>query len=415
MLGILLTQSDTFIIGDVARLLGWIFNWIFNFLDGTFGIQNIGLCIILFTFIVNMLMIPLNIKQQRFSKLSVIMNPEIQAIQKKYKGKKDQDSMLKMQEETKLVHEKYGTSPTGGCLQLVIQMPILFALYRVVGNIPAYVGRVKLAYDSLVIGIMNTNGFQAIMEAIGKDKAISPTKFDYTQSNTIIDVLYKFNNSDWENLMDKFPNLADVITETSDKMKHMNSFLGGLSIAEAPINNLLSIAILIPILAGLSQWINTKLMPTNPSTGDDSNPMANSMKSMNIMMPMMSAVFSFTLPIGMGLYWIAGSVFRCIQQLIINKYMDSIDMDQLIKSNVEKANKKREKKGLPPQKMSSLAKVNTRNIEDTKKDIKKDTSENKDEDIKKNTEYYNENSNAKKGSLASKANMVRQYNEKKNK
>ena len=66
-------------------------------------------------------MIPMTIKQQKFSRMSAVMNPEIQKIQKKYKNKKDQASMMKMQEETKLVYEKYGTSPTGGCLGSLIQ------------------------------------------------------------------------------------------------------------------------------------------------------------------------------------------------------------------------------------------------------------------------------------------------------
>lgn len=404
MLGILLTRSTTPIIGPVAEVLGWIFNWLYNFLDTTFGIQNIGLCIILFTFIINTILIPLTIKQQRFSKLSVIMNPEVKAIQKKYQGKKDQDSMLKMQEETKLVHDKYGTSPTGGCLQLIIQMPILFALYRVIANIPAYVNGVKNIYTVLVNDIMATNGFQKVMEAIGQKKGINPTKFDYTKADTIIDVLYKFNDKDWSNLIDNFPDLTNTINDTAENIRHMNYFLGGMNIAEAPITNILSVAILIPILAGLTQWINIKLMPQAASTGDDDNPMANSMKSMNVMMPVMSAVFSFTLPIGMGLYWIAGSVFRCIQQLIINKYMDSIDIEKLISRNLEKSNKKREKMGLPQQKVSNIARQSVKNIDEPSKSEK----------IKDSTEYYN-NASGKPGSITSKANMVKKYNEKNNK
>ena len=86
-----------------------------------------------------MLMLPMQIKQQKFSKLNSVMTPEIQKIQKKYQGKKDQQSQLAQQEEIKAVYDKYGTSPTGSCLQLLIQMPILFALYRVIMNVPAYV------------------------------------------------------------------------------------------------------------------------------------------------------------------------------------------------------------------------------------------------------------------------------------
>ena len=79
MTGILLTQNGTPIIGDVAKLMGWIMNALFNFLDGVFGIQNIGLCIILFTIIIYLLMLPLTIKQQKFSKFSAKMNPELTA------------------------------------------------------------------------------------------------------------------------------------------------------------------------------------------------------------------------------------------------------------------------------------------------------------------------------------------------
>ncbi|KAB1435671.1 MAG: YidC/Oxa1 family membrane protein insertase [Candidatus Galacturonibacter soehngenii] len=409
MIGMLATQSSTPIIGEVARVLGWLMNAIFAFLSSAFNIENIGLCIILFTFIVYTLMIPLTIKQQKFSKLSAKMNPEIQAIQKKYKGKQDQQSMMAMNEETKAVYRKYGTSPTGGCLQLIIQMPILFALYQVINNIPAYVISVKNTYDALVTGIMSTSGYQAIMEEIGKGKNVNPDKFDYLKVETIIDVLYKFNSSDWANLADKFPNLSTVIEQTADKMSHMNSFLGGINISDAPITNLLSVAILIPILSGLTQWLNVKLMPQpqTPSNAEE-NPMANSMKTMNVMMPVMSAVMSFTLPSGLGLYWIAGSVFRCIQQLVINKYMDSIDLDDLIKKNLDKVNKKRERQGLPQ--ISASAKTNVRSIETPIKNVAK-SQDNKQSKANETSQSVS-TGKAKPGSIREKANMVKQFNEK---
>ena len=153
----LLTKSTTFIIGPVASLLGYIMNAIF-WVQEQIGIPYIGLCIILFTIVIYLLMTPLTIKQQKFSKLQSKMNPELQAIQKKYKGKnQDQAAMMKMNEETQAVYTKYGVNPMGSCLQLVIQMPILFALYRVIWNIPAYVSSVKdafipLANDLLKIG-----------------------------------------------------------------------------------------------------------------------------------------------------------------------------------------------------------------------------------------------------------------------
>ena len=149
MQGILLTQSNTPIIKWISNILGVIMDAIFNVLD-FIGIPNIGLSIIIFTIIVNLLMLPMTVKQQKFSKLSAKMNPELKAIQKKYEGKKDQASMMKQQEETQAVYDKYGVSPMGSCLQLLIQMPILFALYPVIYAIPAYVSKIKDVYIPLV-------------------------------------------------------------------------------------------------------------------------------------------------------------------------------------------------------------------------------------------------------------------------
>ena len=131
MANFILTQNSTPIIGWCASLLGKVMEWIYVFFSNV-GIENIGLCIIVFTIIIKLCMFPLAVKQQKFSKLSSLMNPELQAIQKKYQGKKDNESMMKMQEETSAVYQKYGTSPTGSCLQMLIQMPILFSLYYMV-------------------------------------------------------------------------------------------------------------------------------------------------------------------------------------------------------------------------------------------------------------------------------------------
>ena len=177
MTGTLLTQATTPIIGRIAWLLGKLMDGIFNVMSSLFGIENIGICIIIFTIIIYTLLIPLTIKQQKFSKMSAAMNPELQAIQKKYRGKRDQTSVLKMQEETQLVYDKYGTSPTGGCGSLLIQFPILLGLWQVIQNIPAYVGGVKDAYLPLVKSIMATDGYQKIMEGIGK---ASPISVSYT-------------------------------------------------------------------------------------------------------------------------------------------------------------------------------------------------------------------------------------------
>ena len=138
---VVLTKAGS-ILGPIATLFGYIMDWLFKF-TSSMGIMNIGLCIILFTIIVKLILFPMTISQQKSSKLMSMITPEVQAIQKKYKGKRDQDSMMKQNAEVSAVYEKYGASPTGGCLQVLIQFPIILALYRVIYNIPAYVPSVR--------------------------------------------------------------------------------------------------------------------------------------------------------------------------------------------------------------------------------------------------------------------------------
>ena len=412
-MGILLTQRDGFIIGNIAKILGFIMNGIFEVL-GSIGIHNIGLCIIIFTIIIYTLLLPMTIKQQKTTRIMSVMNPEIQAIQKKYANKKDQASMMKMQEETKLIYEKYGTSPTGGCLGSLIQLPILFALWPVVQNVPAYVGGLKEAYMPLVNKIMATNGFQKVMESIGSANPImiNPEKYDYAKANTIVDVLYKFQESTWDTLADKFPQLSDLIYSTQENISEMNYFLG-INIAETPMSMLKSalavsafgmmiVAVLIPLLAGGSQFLSAKIMQKSTASANKSDKDNQMMQQMNMMMkvmPLMSVVMCFSMPAGLGIYWITSAVVRTIQQVCVNKSLNKKSIDDIVKENVEKAAKKRANKNEVESKtLNQMAQRSTRNIEDN---TRKTVSNN-------NVDSYKPN--AKPGSLASKANMVSDFN-----
>ncbi len=434
MTGLLLTQNSTFIIGPVAKILGYIMEGIYWLLD-KLGTPNTGVAIILFTLVIYLLMLPLTIKQQKFSKFSAIMNPEIQAIQAKYKGKNDNDSMMRMQAETKEVYAKYGVSPSGSCLQLLIQMPILFALYRVIYSIPAYVGKVKEAFFPLVDTLIAKQGSSEFIQSLSSaamykkqfnNEAYLAGTTEYVQ-NTYIDVLNRASNADWTALIEKYPELGNEINGTLNQLDVYNNFLG-LNIGYSPWETIkmewiadernfliILFAIAIPVLSALTQWLTVKLSPTqanNNNNSQEENPMMASMKTMNTMMPLMSAIFCFTLPAGMGLYWVAGAVVRMIQMIAINKYYDSIDIDAVIASNTEKYREKMKKQGALIEGINQKARNNTRNVE-PKAPVK--TAQQKQEEIKKATDYYSSNSNAKPGSLASKANMVKQYNEKNNK
>lgn len=414
------------ILGPFATVLGVIMDWLFQ-LTSTFGIQNIGLCIILFTLVTKLLMFPLTLKQQKSSKLMSVMQPEIQAVQAKYKGKTDQESMRKQNVEVQAVYEKYGTSMTGGCVQLVIQMPILFALYQVIYQIPAYVPSVKRLFENVVnaIGSLNVNHVEQLKQFATDNKVNITRVHDMSTNNGMVDFLYQLNPTQWGQLQNLFPSVKDVIATNADKIAQMNSFLG-INLASTPSSVIFpagggfhfSLALLIPVMAGASQWFSARLMTVNQAQtqkpGDEGNAMAQSMKMMNTVMPLMSVFFCFTFPAGIGIYWIASSVFQILQQLAVNRYLNRIDMDEMIKRNVDKANKKRAKKGLPPQRVSQNATANLKNlqaaneVEEADMDAKKEKIK---EQVKASNDFYNKDS-SNPSSISSKARMVSKYNDK---
>lgn len=420
---ILATKSGTPIIGQIASVMGWIMDGIYRILDAI-GIHNLGLCIIIFSIIIYALMTPLQIKQQKFSKLNSIMQPELQKIQKKYQGKKDQVSMQKMQEETQAVYQKYGVSPTGSCVQLAIQFPILMALWQVIQNIPAYVGSVRDIFSAAVTNIVGVEGYTSILQNfIDANKMTRVRLFlegDQATSNSVIDFLYALSPSQWKDLaaMDQFSGFSDVLNNTAGEISHLQNFFG-LNIADMPWNYIKAafaggaiilavVAVLIPFLAWLTQVLNLKLMPQAEPQGGEQNAMMNSMKTMNMVMPIMSAIFCFTFPVGLGIYWIASAVVRSIQQVIINRHMDKIKIDDLINENMKKMEKKREKAGLPPQKITNQAHQNVKNINKVEKGSSNKEAETR---AKKVEESYKNAVNAKPGSITAKANMVRDFEE----
>lgn len=485
MLDVILTQNNTPVFKYIVWLLGKIMEGIYNVLD-LIHLPNIGVVIILFTIVMYMLMLPLTIKQQKFSKLSAKMNPEIQAIRDKYKNKKDNASMMAMNQETQAVYAKYGVNPAGSCLQLLIQMPVLFALYRVIYSIPAYVGKIKNIFVILIasVGLVGTpadvyeNADQiygnaevyelkedAAVPVIKDGKAVANTETRMNEfkelfqdnaslkqylknidsddrlpaiQNEYIDTINHFNEKDWQDWIDYYQAKVDdektdddtraraensiaAIKKARAEVNERNMFLG-LNVGYSPkdiisgawgSNWLLVIgAVLIPLLAGLTQYINVKLAPTANNNNDQNNTMGSSLKVMNMIMPIISVIFCYSLQVGVGIYWIASAVVRTIQQIVINKRIDKMDLDEVMKRNIEKNNQKRARMGLPPQQLSSNANLNTKKINSTPAKSAKSAEERADQ-VQKSTEYYNKN--AKPGSLASKVNMVKQYNEKNNK
>jgi len=433
MSDILLTAYPGSILGPIAKLLGILMDWIYSGISNITGgrVESVVLSIVIITIIIYMCLLPLTIKQQKFSKLSQKMQPEMQAIQAKYKNKKDQASMMAMQEETQLLYQKYGISPMGSCVQMLIQMPILFALYRVFYNIPAYLSGVKGSFTGLVNSIQQTSGYQntlvSLMEkynvvtSSGLNASNAASKLadasGDTLSNYIIDILYKLPSKGWDALMDGkfFDGIQSAVEKTHDALLHFNYFLG-LNISDTPWYIIKSnftdkpdkwllfviLALLIPVLSYLTQMLNIKLMP-QATNGNDQ--VANQMKMMNLMMPLMSLFICFTVPVGLGIYWICSALVRGIQQFFVNRHIENLDLEAVMAKNEEKAKKKREKMGLSEDYIKKAAQIKTKSI-DNKANVS--VSAGTEEKLAKAAEYK---ANAKAGSLASKANMVKEFNE----
>ena len=306
--------------------MGLAINYIYKFLL-LFGIDKVAICIVVFTVAFKLITLPLTYKQQKFSKVSAKMNPEIQAISKKYQGKRDQESMMQMQAEQQAVYKKYGTSPTSGCLPMILLMVLLFALYPVVYQIPVHVKDVGKEYEKIVTAIENEKVTDENPDGVIPEK-LTVGKKSYTLSDAIyafytangvyvrkapeykvgkdtfegedyVKIMAGFSGENWDTFFnggeldeDKSINKGSVKawnayapyisealshsykdgsttvnpSEVKDKIVNINTIFG-INIFDRPAVK--SLTILIPLLAALFQFVQTQLTMAMKKTKDD--------------------------------------------------------------------------------------------------------------------------------------------------
>lgn len=429
----LLTQQGG-LLKPFAIAMGWIMEWIFNILNAI-GIGNIGLTIILFTVVIRLVLLPMTIKQQKFSKMTQLMQPELKKIQKKYRGKKDQASVAKQNEEIQALYAKYGVSPSGSCLQMLIQLPILLSLYRVMYNIPAYIRPMKELFVNIIAPIQNVDGFADKFYQVQQAANIKPGMIELVKEGAtptvdqMVDVMNKFTPEAWNKLQDTFSNSPDVVAaigENVPKIHDFNQFLFGINLTETPAQmGFFSVYLLIPIAAALFSFLSSYSMMSK-SNMDKNDPTAKMTKGMMIYMPLVSAFISYTAPAGLGVYWAIGSLVMWVQQILINKHLEKMDVQKFIEENKAKAEKRAAKgKKSFMQKMAEMEARNAgvsdettskqRSISDiaainTKKVLNKAATS--DGNSISDLERPNQ-STENMGSIASKANIMLQYEEKK--
>lgn len=399
------------ILKPFAWIMGEILNLIYRFVEWM-GIPNIALCIVLFTIVIKMLTLPLTIKQQKTAKVSAKMQPEIKAIQEKYKNvdRSDRNAMMRMTEEQQAVYRKYGSSPFGGCLPLILMFLIIFALYQVIYAIPAYVKPVKDMYTPVSSAFLEeikgseyedtyTAALKEFLNAeAGSIRSKKTRKASKWNENQIIDCMSVFSTTAWDDFLSgKIFYKTDAYTENqeedpkcakwnalakSDEFKRavankdeyknqilsVNSFFGKYSILNSPGLKLTPM-LLIPILAALLQYIQSaRSMAMQNSDSDkkqqDDNTMLGSMQGAMKIMPIMSGIFCIFFPIGVGIYWIMNSGVSIIQQELINKRLEKISIDDIVAANEQKEIDRKKKMGIlsDGNKTSSIARTNTKAI-----------------------------------------------------
>lgn len=313
----------------ITRPLGYIISTIYNL------VQNYGLAIILFTIIVKLIILPLQIKSQKAMKKQQKIQPIIAELQKKYAN--DQQ---RLQTEMMKVYKENEVSMTGGCLPLLIQMPILFGLYKVIQRPLTYIRGVDFTDAAALENVKNivSEMTEKFPEAIGN------------LANSTIEQItnfYQIQLTTW----------SDLLGKTAELGWDVNFNFLGLDLSKVPSASIAPIMaadfsnmstvllILIPALAIFTTWLSMK--QTQSATASQNNSQAadtaqSMSKSMTMMMPIMTGFFTFTLPSGIGIYWIISSVTQMVQYYFLNKYLDNREDDFVVK--LPNKNRKNSKK-----------------------------------------------------------------------
>ena len=341
----LLTQQGGFIIKPISQLLGAILSLLYDGLS-SLGIINIGLAIILFTLLIRLCLLPLMIKQNKSSKVMNYIQPEINKVAKKYKGKRDQESLMAQQRETREIQEKYGANMTGGCLTGIIQMPIFFGLYRVIQNIPAYVGKIKDLYEPIATRICeDPDAMNTLREFKEQNQTLKAITLTDGNVNTVIDVLAKFPAEAWDSFKEQFNNQGEIVNVINQNVPEINEIYTffGINLTSAP-GFALTAAMIIPVLSMVFQYLSMHATPQTVSDDPTQQATMKTMKMMMNVMPIMSFFVCVSVPSGVGLYWATGAFVSFLTTIVINAYFKHCDMEKIVNKSMEKAAKKKEKR-----------------------------------------------------------------------
>lgn len=337
--------------GVINNIFGVILSGIFDLVTLVTPMGALAIAIIVFTLVARVLLTPLQLSSQRTSRGMSKIQPELLKIQNKYKGRKDQESQMKQSQEMQALYKKYKINPFAGCLPLLIQFPLIMGLFNVLRTPAQYITKLGVEYTNIANIVMtNVSDYQDKLESFRRAiETTTRTSFDLTNAQGLGQYLSHLTTGQWQSFIGNSGDAAtqEVLTQALNLKHQYENFLG-FNVVDSP-SVLMSTqwwAILIPIIAGASTYIFTKLtMAANgqvqSAASGQANPGESMMKTMNIVMPIMTGTFAYTMPIGLALYWIAGNVIMLIQQKIVNKMLEKQDakIEAVLEKEREEARK----------------------------------------------------------------------------
>ncbi len=316
----------------ITRPMGYIIEFVYTL------IPNYGVAIILFTLLIKAILFPLNYKSQKSIIRQQRLQPLLQEIQTKYANDKEKQSI-----ETMKLYKENHVSMLGGCLPTLLQFPLIIGLYSVIRNPLTYVRNIDFQNTEMLDAAkVIINSFPDMFKNMTVDTVISNYQITLSKAGEML-----IQSPDSLAMLNDVSVNANQVLEAAGNFALDFNFLGiDLSRMPSEVMNLFSggtidwsllTLLIIPALATFLTWFTSKLtkmmMPKKPEekpkrvTGKEPEKKSGEgmMSAMNIMMPAMTLVFTFTLPSGIGLYWIMSSLIQIAQQFFMTKYLNKKD------------------------------------------------------------------------------------------
>lgn len=328
-----------FIVGPIAKLMGIVYNWLFNFIYSFTQTGTLVLAIILFTLLVKLILFPLSYKQIKGSYRMQMLQPQLNKIRAKYAGKTDEDSQRRMAFEIQEFQRENGASMFAGCLPMLIQLPILYALYYIFNQPYEYVGVVNDVYTNITQGLLNIDAATRVEVLkpiiLAKNMTVDVSVFDQ-----VMGLVRTMSVADWNGVLTSLGQSAGELSAILAQ-KHSIEYFFGLNLVS--FAGLRFPGVLVPICAGLTTYLSTWYMQRKQKVimgGQEDQMAAGMTKSMNIVMPIMMGVITINVPIALGIYWTLSNLFSVIQTWGTYKVLENKEK----KGELVFKDKKKEKK-----------------------------------------------------------------------